>query len=69
MKGWFWPQNSQKAHYYQGANTASLRSLCGKWALFPYSSAPALEDEGHSSPDNCAKCQREHAKLYPTGTA
>lgn len=54
-RGWGWPVNSKKAHYFR---SGSERSLCGQWAFWGQ-----REDDSHSSPDNCAECKRRRAKL------
>ena len=53
-KGWGFPLNSRKAHYFNN----DARSLCGKWMYFG-----TLEDSNHNSPDNCAKCRRKLQKI------
>jgi len=53
VQGWFWPFNSKKAHYF--AEPDNKRSLCGRWMRL--GGPEQLEDNGHTSPDNCALCQ------------
>jgi len=49
-KGWAWPVNSHKAHYFDNG-----RSLCGKWMWLG-----ALDgDRDVDHPDNCATCNRK----------
>ena len=55
-RGWGFPINSRKAHYFIGA-----MSLCGKWIY-----AGRLEDDNHKSPDNCVSCQKKRVELTPT---
>lgn len=47
-KGWGWPVNSQKAHYFHGG-----LALCRGWAY-----TGELESGNDNSPDNCAKCKK-----------
>ena len=50
-KGWFWPMNSRKAHYYDQQN----QSLCGKWFVFK-----VVDPDGFDSPagsDDCKACR------------
>jgi hypothetical protein len=54
-RGWWWPQNSRKAHYI-----IKGESLCGKWMCL---GKPLLEDGNHASPDNCAACKRKFFKM------
>lgn len=51
-KGWGWPANSRKAHYFIDG-----RAICGKWLFFG-----AVEDRNHGSPDNCAACKKRLEK-------
>jgi len=53
-KGWGFPANSRKAHYF---NT-DKRSLCGKWLFFG-----ELEDSNDNSPDNCTACKKALLKI------
>ena len=53
-KGWGFPLKSKKAHYFN----KEIRSLCGKW-LF----TGTLEDDKHTSPDNCKVCMVKREKL------
>jgi len=57
-KGWGWPGNSKKAHYFM---EGSITAICGRWAY-----SGKRTDTWHDSPDNCAECKRRRAKLYPT---
>lgn len=53
-KGWGWPTNSKKAHYFFDGH-----SLCGKWFFLG-----AVDDDAAGAtkgPDNCAACQRKYA--------
>lgn len=53
MKGWGFPANSRKAHYFVDG-----RSLCGKWMYFG-----SLEDSNDNSSDNCTACKKAVQKL------
>lgn len=48
-RGWAWPLNSKKAHYFMDA-----RSLCRKWLFF----GEVVEDGNDNSPDACVACKR-----------
>lgn len=52
QKGWGWPWDAKKAHYFVGT-----RSLCGKWAY----TGPRREGNDTSS-NNCALCKRRKKK-------
>lgn len=47
-RGWGFPSNSKKAHYFHGG-----RSLCSRWAYWGH-----LEQGDDESPDNCRECVR-----------
>lgn len=51
-KGWGWPSNSRKAHYFNG-----VYSLCRRWMFFG-----PLENGNNESPDNCLECRKRIAK-------
>jgi len=53
-KGWGFPSNSKKAHYFFNDSI----SLCGKWMF-----TGKLEDDNHKSPDNCKACMVKREKL------
>ena len=53
-KGWGFPLNSKKAHYYN----EDLISLCGKWMF-----RGRLEDDNHNSSDNCKMCMKKREQL------
>ena len=65
MKGWGFPGNSRKAHYFEfeGDNTGG-RSLCGKWVLL-FTSQDYLENNKHEHKDNCTACIKKLKKLHP----
>lgn len=52
-RGWGWPPNTMKAHYFNG----SIVSLCSKWMY-----AGELHDTMHDHPDNCADCVKRRNK-------
>ena len=52
-KGWGWPMNSKKAHYF-----VSIRSLCMRWMY-----SGKLTDDIHDSPDNCKACMKKREKM------
>lgn len=52
-RGWGFPLNSKKAHYFING-----QSLCHKWLYLG-----ALEDTNDDSPDNCAVCRRKLLKI------
>ena len=52
-RGWGWPGNSRKAHYFVNG-----RSLCSKWMYFG-----DLYDENDDYTRNCAACKRKVKKL------
>lgn len=52
-KGWGFPRNSRKAHYFIG-----IMSLCNKWMYFG-----SVEDSNDNSPDNCVLCRRKLEKI------
>ena len=54
-RGWRFPLNSRKAHYFLDGESISL---CRKWMYTGES-----EDTNHDSPDNCAECRRRRARL------
>ena len=54
-KGWGFPLNTRKAHYFDN----DAISMCGKWMYMGQ-----LEDNNHTSPDNCAICKRKREKQY-----
>jgi hypothetical protein len=58
-RGWGFPVNSRKAHYF----TSSGRSLCGRWVFFG-----ALEDSRHDHTENCADCRKRRAKNFGEAT-
>lgn len=51
-RGWGFPLNSKKAHYFIGG-----RSLCMKWMY-----SGNLEQDDAESPDDCAECRRRRNK-------
>jgi len=50
-RGWWWPPNSKKAHYFVDG-----RSLCGRWASLR--SKREYDDSDDEHPDNCAECMQ-----------
>lgn len=54
-RGWGWPDNSPKSHYFVGG-----RSLCCRWAYFGM-----IEDDRHDHPNNCKLCQKKLQKSNP----
>ncbi len=52
-RGWGWPWNSRKAHYF-----LDNISLCRGWMY-----CGKREDNNHDSPDNCVKCRKQLAKM------
>lgn len=52
-RGWFWPLNSRKAHYFVGGI-----SLCRRMMCF----SNDLDDSGATGPDDCAACSKALAK-------
>jgi len=52
-KGWGFPLNSRKAHYFDD----DAFSMCGKWMF-----TGSLFDDKHSHPDNCVICMRKRNK-------
>ncbi len=59
-RGWFWPLNSKRAHYFNN----EMLPLCKRYFLFAFAKvADELEDNNHDSEDNCKRCQKLHAKL------
>ncbi len=58
-KGWGFPINSKKAHYFDGDSM----SLCNRWMFLG-----ELEDDNHDSPDNCASCKTKLTKKYGINT-
>jgi hypothetical protein len=54
-KGWGFPMNSRKAHYFA---EGELISICSKMMY-----AGPLEDDNHHSSSNCADCKRRRDKL------
>ena len=57
-KGWWWPSNAGKAHYFDNDRT----SLCGRWAYMGRSFRD-FEDDLHDSKDNCVVCKRKREAL------
>lgn len=55
VKGWGWPGAAKKAHYFND----SARSLCGRWLY----TGPLTRNQTGSSPDDCAACTKELARL------
>lgn len=49
-QGWFFPENSKKAHYIRDG-----RSLCRKWGCFSYN---AISDKPYVDADTCKECLR-----------
>lgn len=54
-RGWGWPINARKAHYF---SRDDIRSLCGKWAY----SGPRT-DSTQETDDDCSDCQKRRRKL------
>jgi len=54
-KGWSFPNNCMKAHYFVNG-----QSLCGRWGYW----GTILEDDKHKSPSNCKTCMKKRSKLY-----
>lgn len=55
-KGWYWPPNSRKAHYY----AIDGRSACGKWFVFMIPDGGDHQPGG--GPDDCVACSRRLAE-------
>jgi hypothetical protein len=53
-RGWGWPLNSKKAHYFIGAE-----SLCRRWLY-----GGELEEGNDNSPDNCRACAKKLAAQH-----
>ena len=53
-RGWGWPGNSRKAHYFRAGDSVSA---CARWMF-----TGPREPVGESSKDDCATCTRELAK-------
>lgn len=53
-KGWYWPPNARKAHYYDADN----RTLCGTGFVLRLPDAMDGIDAG-AGPDDCAGCRRK----------
>jgi len=49
-RGWGFPGNSRKAHYFLAGE---MISICGRMMF-----AGERFDDKHESPDNCAECKR-----------
>jgi len=58
-RGWGWPMNSQKAHYFPAGE---IISLCGRWMYSGH-----LEDDRHESRDNCAACRKKRERRAGAG--
>lgn len=56
-QGWYHVIGSTKWHYFQNEPI----SLCRRW-LVPGLDPKQLEDDNHTSPDNCKTCQKERGK-------
>jgi len=54
-KGWGWPSNSKKAHYFP---ENSIMSLCGKWLY-----KGKVEEGSDDSNDNCTTCKKALQKI------
>lgn len=52
-RGWGFPWNARKAHYFNGAV-----SLCGKW-MYTAEGNDALYDHG----DYCTECMKKYERL------
>ena len=54
-RGWAWPLNSKKAHYFEGS-----RALCMRWIFF--GKLTRNQEVGEKpGPDDCKTC---HKKLF-----
>jgi hypothetical protein len=62
-KGWWFPLNSRKAHYFAEGQAVSL---CGRWRCL---GNPEKEDYGHESADNCKECMKRRAAIAKKGEA
>lgn len=57
-EGWWFPDNSRKAHYLRERDGRTI-SLCGRWgSLLPVERLP-LEPEEKPSKDDCVACRRK----------
>jgi hypothetical protein len=54
-KGWGFPANARKAHYFVDGI-----SLCRNWMFFGHA-----DDTNHDSIDNCATCKRLRLSAKP----
>lgn len=52
-KGWGWPINSRKAHYFVNGI-----ALCNCWMFFG-----ELEDDGKTTKDDCKVCTKKLEKI------
>ena len=58
-RGWGWPMDAKKAHYFIFASDRTWNSsLCGGWAY-----GGNLEDSNDDSPDNCKECLKKLQKI------
>lgn len=65
-KGWLWPRNTKKAHYFVEDKEQSSFALCGKMAMLFTPTEEIfsnVEDDKHNSKDNCKECNRKRIKL------
>ena len=53
-RGWGFPLNSKKAHYFDN----DMICLCRRWMF-----RGELFDEKHDSPDNCKECMKRRLKI------
>ncbi len=54
-RGWAWPDNSRKAHFFINGD-----ALCGKWLFFGDVDGSNIESV---SVDDCAKCRKKLTEL------
>ena len=65
-RGWFWPLNSNKAHFFTEENGG--RAICNTFLMFSVNAILAeAEDFGHESIDNCASCKRKRLAMIKQG--
>lgn len=69
-KGWHWPINQRKAHFFDEQNERPRESLCGRVGML-FASIEYLfnrvDNTRHKAKFNCKGCEKKRAKLYPDG--
>lgn len=58
FRGWAWPSNSRKAHYFVNG-----RSLCGRWGFLGQNGDSNQGTGSKVGPDDCVACWRKATKL------